>query len=326
MLLALRLRDALRAHPATHGAALMPRLAIARDFMSDYTTLERSVQRKVDEVFPKFEEHTFAGLHLEKLGGAHDPRTRTIRIDDHYRGIVMAPENGDVYVLVRVLDHDSADKWVARNCFKVNGVTGALEVADVVSFEDIVSDASGTPRPESGTTPTFADRTPKDFIRLGIDERLTDVLFLITTGTQLEALTSLLPQGQADALWMLASGYSVERAWAELIGNEEPGPVDTNDVDAALSRPASKDSFYLASAAAGLREVLSRPFDAWPTPMTNSWLILDALRTGPLTDTQLRIATGVEPHQQVNQICHRLQRRGVLRRVRGYDGRISNEA
>lgn len=303
----------------------MPRLAIARDFLSDYSSLGKPVQRKIDEVFSKFEAHTFAGLHLEKLNGACDSRTRTIRIDDHYRGIIMAPEIGDVYVLVRVLPHDSANKWIARNRFKINVATGALEVADdLVSFEEVVSNTSQTPRPESRATPIFAGRSRKDFTRLGIDDHLPEILSLITTETELESLTSTLPQGQADALWMLASGYSVESAWAELVAGEERGPMDMHDVGAALERPASKDAFYLPPGIDELREVLRRPLDAWPTPMTNARLIIHALRAGPLTDTQLRLATGIEPHQQVNQICHRLQRRGIIRRVPGHNG-ILNE-
>lgn len=59
--------------------------------------------------------------------------------------------------------------------------------------------------------------------------------------------------------------------------------------------------------------------------MTSTERILVALRQrGPLTDTQLREMTGVEPHQQVNQICRRLEAEGVLRRSVGSSGRIVN--
>jgi hypothetical protein len=59
--------------------------------------------------------------------------------------------------------------------------------------------------------------------------------------------------------------------------------------------------------------------------VTNKDRILGVLRErGPLTDSELRRATGIEPHQQVNQICHRLEAEGRLRRVPGADGRILN--
>jgi hypothetical protein len=59
--------------------------------------------------------------------------------------------------------------------------------------------------------------------------------------------------------------------------------------------------------------------------MTNADRIVAALRAhGALTDAQLCRLTGIEPHQQVNQICRRLEAQGVLRRTRGSDGRIVN--
>jgi hypothetical protein len=70
----------------------MARLAISRDFLPEYARLDRSVQAKVDDVFVKFAQHTQAGLHLEKMKGAIGPRVGTVRIDDHYRGIVVEPD------------------------------------------------------------------------------------------------------------------------------------------------------------------------------------------------------------------------------------------
>ncbi len=59
--------------------------------------------------------------------------------------------------------------------------------------------------------------------------------------------------------------------------------------------------------------------------MTNAERILTALRAeSGLTDGELRQRTGIEPHQQVNQICRRLKREGRLRRVERADGHIGN--
>ena len=48
----------------------------------------------------KFEQATHAGSHLEKIGGARDPRLRSIRIDQFWRGIVLAPDGGDTFTLL----------------------------------------------------------------------------------------------------------------------------------------------------------------------------------------------------------------------------------
>ena len=67
-------------------------LAITNSFLAEYAKLERSVQNAVQAAIGKFSEHTYAGLHLEKLQNGRDPRVRTIRIDGNWRGVVVAPE------------------------------------------------------------------------------------------------------------------------------------------------------------------------------------------------------------------------------------------
>jgi hypothetical protein len=59
--------------------------------------------------------------------------------------------------------------------------------------------------------------------------------------------------------------------------------------------------------------------------MTNAELIFAAIRAEPgATDAELRQRTGVEPHQQVNQICRRLETGGAVIRRSRPDGRIGN--
>ena len=242
----------------------MARLAISRDFLPEYAHLDRSVQAKVDDVFVKFAEHTQAGLHFENMKGAIDPRVRTVRIDDHYRGIVMAPDAGDTYLLVQVLTHDQSDKWVARHRVGVNTATGALEVLDPVAIGEVGA-AIDRQEPQPAELPLLAHRQPKDFARLGIPEAIIPVLGRITTAAELDGLAAVLPPGQGDALHMLAAGYSVEEAWAELVAGEDPGTVDKSDVDAAVARPASQSMFYVVQGGDALLDVLSRPFDLWRT-------------------------------------------------------------
>ncbi|MGH3968320.1 MAG: UvrD-helicase domain-containing protein, partial [Mycobacterium sp.] len=81
----------------------MPTLAIDKDFLADLAKLDKPVVKKVTEVFSEFEEATHTGLHLEKINQARNPRLRSIRIDQAWRGIVLAPKSGDVYTLLKVL-------------------------------------------------------------------------------------------------------------------------------------------------------------------------------------------------------------------------------
>lgn len=89
----------------------MARLGIDRDFLWEFGKLERAIQEKVHAAFAKFEQATHAGVHLEKVNNVRDSRLRSIRIDQSWRGIVLAPESGDSYTLLKVLPHDDAYDW-----------------------------------------------------------------------------------------------------------------------------------------------------------------------------------------------------------------------
>ena len=241
----------------------MATLVLAKTFLPDYAELQKPTRSKVDELFGKFREATHSGLHLEKYAKSKDPRARTIRVDKQYRGIVVAPERGDVYILTRVLPHHAADEWMMRNRFSVNEVTGALEVADVVGIEATSEALSGGP--ELVTPGVLDGVTAKHLASLGVDADLAPVLARITSVEELEALTRFLPEGQADALHMLAAGYSPEEAYAELAANEPVHKVDPEDLAAAAGRTASQSVFYVVERDEELVEMLNRPFELWRT-------------------------------------------------------------
>src|SRR5436190_500986 len=98
----------------------MPTLAIDKGFLGDLVKLDKPVAKRVTEVFEEFDNATHTGLHLEKINNARNPRFRSIRIDQSWRGIVLAPETGDVYTLLKVLPHDDAYDWAQRSNLSVN--------------------------------------------------------------------------------------------------------------------------------------------------------------------------------------------------------------
>ncbi|OOK66923.1 uvrD/REP helicase domain protein [Mycobacterium kansasii] len=68
----------------------MPTLAIDKGFLADLVKLEKPVAKRVTEVFDEFDTATHTGLHLEKINNARNPRFRSIRIDQSWRGIILA--------------------------------------------------------------------------------------------------------------------------------------------------------------------------------------------------------------------------------------------
>jgi hypothetical protein len=59
--------------------------------------------------------------------------------------------------------------------------------------------------------------------------------------------------------------------------------------------------------------------------LTNIDRVVETLHRWPgLDDDQLADQAGVQPRQQVNQICRRLRDQGTLRRALGPNGKIVN--
>ncbi|MGW0507058.1 UvrD-helicase domain-containing protein [Micromonospora sp. NPDC003241] len=234
----------------------MAELAIGRGFLPAYARLQRRVQRAVDAAIGKFAEHTHAGLHLEKLTGARDPNIRTIRIDQFYRGVVLALGE-DRYALLDVLPHDDAIAFAVSRRFTVNQTLGVLEMRDQVGIEEFTR-----AEPPPVTAGLFAHVSIADLTRLGVDEDLLPLLRVIATDKQLESLAGRLPESQLDVLLGLASGLSVEEVWAELADRTVSG-VDTDDLLTAARRTPERIAFV--SGPVELAAILAHPFDVWRT-------------------------------------------------------------
>ncbi|WP_422745589.1 UvrD-helicase domain-containing protein [Micromonospora sp. WMMD754] len=239
----------------------MPALAVAKDAMRDYAKLTKPIRDKVDALFEKFQAHTFAGIHLEKLTNARDPRLRTVRVDEFWRGLVLAPETGDTYVLTRIVTHDEADRWAPRHVFKVNATHGALEIIDVASVEQI----SPTPAPVPSTGALLDGISDATLQAVGVDDVYLPMLRLISNEAQLLSYLPALPELQQQAVSLLLAGMDSDAVLDQITGGALPEQVDVEDIDAALARPASASNFLVTVDDATLREALDQPFDLWRT-------------------------------------------------------------
>lgn len=238
----------------------MPTLGIDREFLQTYSKLQPPVQRRVTEVFEKFGEATHAGVHLERIANVRDDRLRSIRIDQSWRGIVLAPESGDTYTLLTVLPHDDAYAWAQRRRFTVNRSTGVIEVRDVAAIEEELPRLRERAAGDTGRL--LGHVKDADLIRLGVDEQVRAVARTLTAIDQLDALRGMLPGPQYDVLLGLASGMTPEEVWAEVAPDLiTPGQYDTEDVAAAVER--STDRVVLVSGPDDLMEVFAYPLARW---------------------------------------------------------------
>lgn len=115
----------------------MPTLGLHKDFLREFAQLEKKVRTKVADAFDKFEHSSASGQHLEKLSHGRDPRLKTIRIDKFYRGVVLAPDGGDSFLLLKVLPHDDAIDWALKHRATVNAATEGIELRNDIALEQL---------------------------------------------------------------------------------------------------------------------------------------------------------------------------------------------
>ena len=243
----------------------MARLAIAKGFLAEYAKLEKSVQSSVEAAIGKFAEHTYAGMHLEKLHHSRDDRIRTIRVDSFWRGVVLAPETGETYCLITVLPHDKANAYASSHRFSVNQMLGVLEVRDEEALQQLQPSLQAVAQTDDKRL--FADVSDADLRQLGVDAQILPLVRLLSTDAHLEALQTMLPDAQYAALYSLACGMTVQEAWAEvaqlLPAETPPEVVDPDDLVSAMERTPGQVAFV--SGPEELQRILAHPFAAWRT-------------------------------------------------------------
>lgn len=238
----------------------MPTLAIDKSFLDEYSVLEKHVQGLVKAAIDKFDEHTFAGAHLEKIHNSKDPRMRTIRIDSFWRGVILAPESGSTYYLLKVLPHDKAIAYARSHRVTVNHALGVVEVRNEEALNQVTPGLADTARTTEKRL--FGHVNDADLTRLGIDAKVLPLVRVLTTDVHLEALQTVLPQTQCDVLFLLSDGtMSVEEVWQQVAEYAPSEPVDTGDLVAAMRR--SSDRVVFVSGNADLERILEHPFAAW---------------------------------------------------------------
>ncbi|MEU3097009.1 UvrD-helicase domain-containing protein [Streptomyces sp. NPDC006967] len=247
----------------------MPQLAFDIGFFAELPKLQPPVRKGVLDAWEKFGRLTLdqlfkdPGLKLESLTKAKDKKIRTIRIDQFWRGVVLAPDSGDTFVLLRVLPHDKAIAWAMKQKSSINAVTRAVEIRDAATLDEItpayerVAELSPKPR-------LFAKFSDGDLSALGIDPETLRQARSLVDQEQLDVFAPLLPQDQREVLQYLAAGCTVEEVWRDIVApalQDSTQPVDTRDYETAIRH--SRARIALVSASEELRDILEKPFAAW---------------------------------------------------------------
>lgn len=233
------------------------KIAISDDFLRAFAAIPQSRQHALVQFITKFRHNPRAtGINYEKIRDAADDAMRSVRIDQNYRGIVLKPEQGNVYCLLWIDKHDEAYEWARRHKVSIHPDIGSIQVYEAVSVDEV----GATPPLSAGAQATFAGLKDRELLRLGVpQERLADVRG-VSDETGLDALQSCLPPDAYEALFLAAAGEPYENLVRE---REAPVSVDTSDFAQALERDVSRQHFVVITDDHDLEALLASPLALW---------------------------------------------------------------
>jgi serine/threonine protein kinase/superfamily I DNA/RNA helicase len=235
----------------TDGARLRVLMSAEKEIMK----LSRSDVGAVYEFQHKFRTKPDSpGLHLKKLKG--DDRLWSARVNAELRAVLLNLVDRD-FLLIDVKHRKEVYDDLSRYAYRVNKVTGALEVIDLEPV-----DAAVLAEVQRGDErrPLFAAFADDVLVGLGVAEPLLDHVRELRTEEELLLLVDQAPQLTVDVLFALYDGKSVEQVRAEITDPvRADDAIDPDDLAAAAARPATEAT----TDDADMRAVLGGSFERW---------------------------------------------------------------
>ncbi|WCN04283.1 UvrD-helicase domain-containing protein [Streptomyces sp. M92] len=214
--------------------------------------LPRPVKGAIYDFQHKFKTNPdSAGLRLKQLQG-HD-KLHSARVNDEYRALLLRLADDD-WLIVSVKHRKDVYAHLDRLTYSVNRVTGGIEYVDLqVVHESVLRPAVPSP-PAPPTEPVapaplaepFASRplfeqwSEEQLTDLGVAPSLVPVVAALTTEDQLLGLVEYAPQLTGEVLLALYDGKAYDDVLEQVTAPvAAPDPVDTEDFQAAVERPAT---------------------------------------------------------------------------------------
>lgn len=235
------------------------KVAVSSDLFSAFSRLPKTQQGKVAKFITNFQKNPQAtGTNYEKIHAATDPNMRSVRIDDTYRGIVLKPKEGNIYMLLWVDHHDDAYQWACRHRCDINAQTGAIQIFEVDQRPDPVTEETAK-TPAAGIYQELKDR---ELMRIGVPELLLPLVRSVTNESALEKIAQRLPVEAYEGLFLYLAGATYEEIIREQEAPREEA-VDTSDFAAALERMTTRSRFVVVDDEVELAAMLNAPLEKW---------------------------------------------------------------
>ncbi|MCO8271804.1 AAA family ATPase [Actinoplanes sp. TRM 88003] len=214
----------------------------------EMTKLPRADQGAVYEFMNRFRANPRdPELYLQLAGAGSE--LLSARVDKAHRALLLAVGERD-YLLVAVKHRDEVSDALARHAYRVNRVTGGIEVIDLAPVV----------KPEPDAVPLFQAFTDMQLVELGVAEPLLPQIRALTKAEQLSELLARAPQLTTDVLFALADGTSYEDVKEQITTPvQAEDAVDPDDLAAAVNSPATQ----VFSDDEALQAVLGESFEQW---------------------------------------------------------------
>lgn len=239
-----------------------PKVALSDGFLGAFARIPKVQQKKVQEFISKFrQDPTANGINYEKIHDARSPNVHSVRIDQTYRGIVLKPEQGAIYMLMWVDKHDEAYDWARRHDCSIHPLTGAIQVVDT-SYIRPVTDTGTVSRTTVVPPKLFAAYTSEQILALGVPPVFIDQVMALEDIAGLNKLEAVMPAEAWEPLHWLAEGIDYQEVLEEFNDqHDQPEAVDTNDFMEAIER--SKRRFHVVENEQELLQMLNAPLEKW---------------------------------------------------------------
>lgn len=263
------------------------KVAISQDFMLAFSKVPKNAQKKVMEFVTKFRQDPQSpGINYETINDAKDGNYRSVRIDKNYRGIILKPDTGNVFLLLWVDKHDDAYDWARRHKCEINPNTGSLQIfatsteviseptepEPVAAYESTVeAPQPSVPEPALEVQPEVTKPVQNQYLmalsdeqrlKVGVPTELLPLVQAVRSEEELEQIEDRLPVEAFEALYLLAAGTPWQEIEREYI-RQNSDAIDTSDIAAALDRPESQRSFHVVEDELELIEMLEAPLERW---------------------------------------------------------------
>jgi len=245
----------------------MAQLMLHREVLKIFGKLPSKVQKKIYELIRKFEkDSTQASLHLEPLTPmVKDKKVRSARVGLDYRAIVIAPEKGDIYLLMYVDHHDEAYQWCCNKRFEAHGSLGTFQVFDIEEVTKVIEKETFLQQPIQASEHYPLDSLSDDELyQAGSPKALIPAIRAVRNDGAFEQLAEYLPKEAQQVLFGIVTGLSLDESLNEMLGiSDTPVTAPSGPGDFSHLASASNLDLVLVEGEDDLKDILSEDIEEW---------------------------------------------------------------